>query len=268
MEQAQNYFVDVDRLTAFLRTLSAAQTVEEKTAKPEYYPRLGVEDISADGASVEVGLFWSNQNKHILFGNAQGEYRYARVADQPTAWLIDADLNFSLDASGLVSFGVSQYHGDRGAKNQTSSTSDGEVNQLLFVVRMASIKQMMCRKAVNSNIASYCKLRSVQHLFNLDFDQVRPASNSETDAVTTFQLSDGARVVFSRVSANKEDDSERRCELVQDSVTIDRQGQTTVLSATQAEALRKATEGWEFKLSGYKADQIVQRMEDLLSAVE
>ncbi|MBT5031694.1 MAG: DUF4340 domain-containing protein [Proteobacteria bacterium] len=264
LEQAQNYFVDVDRLTVFLRTIAAAQTVEEKTAKPEYYPRLGVEDIVADGASVEVGLFWSNQNNRILFGNAQGEYRYARVADQPTAWLIDADLDFSLDVRNwLASELVNIMETD--VLEVSIEHSDGES---ITVVRgedgayqtddVPEGRELKYSAIVNSFGTA---------LFNLDFDQVRPASNSEADAVTTFQLSDSVRVVFSRVLANKEDDNEDAANWFRIQLAST-EGQTTVLSATEIEALRKATEGWEFKLSDYKADQIVQRMEDLLSAEE
>ena len=266
LEQAQNYFVDADRLTAFLRTISAAQTVEEKTAKPEYYPRLGVEDVSADGASVEVGLFWSNQNSHILFGNARGEYRYARVADQPTAWLIDADLDISLDASDwlaskLVNIMEAEVRkiGIRHHDGEAINIVRGEDGE--YQTDVPEGRELKYASIVNSFGTA---------LSNLGFDQVQPASTNETNAVTTFELSDGYRVVFSRVSAETlgdEGEGEEEADWFRIQLPSTDQ-QTTVLSAAQIETLRLAVEGWEFQFLDFKADQIVRRMEDLLSAVE
>jgi len=264
LQQAHNYFVDIDRLTVFLRAISTAQTVEEKTAKPEYYSRLGVDDVSPDGASVEVGLFWADQQIQILFGNTQGSYRFARVSDQPSSWLIDTDSdlssNLSLDATDwLVSelinimetevLEVNIEHSDsesitlvRGEDGEYSTDDIPEGRELSYATILNSFGGA---------------------LFRLDFDQVRSASDYEVNAVTTFHLSDGTRIAFTRVPDGEEEDVNWFGIAI-----LPTEEQTTVLSAVQMAALEKAVEGWEFQFPAYKADQIVQRMEDLLSAVE
>ena len=51
VEELDGYPADWSRLQALLSDLAQMETLEAKTANPEYYPRLSVEDVTAEGAA-------------------------------------------------------------------------------------------------------------------------------------------------------------------------------------------------------------------------
>ena len=51
VRELDDYPVDWNSLRALLASLAEAEVVEAKTSKPEYYPRLGVEAVTEDGAN-------------------------------------------------------------------------------------------------------------------------------------------------------------------------------------------------------------------------
>lgn len=85
---------NVPQLRELLLHLSRARLLEEKTSNPEYYNRLGVEDIdSADAGGVLIE-FEGVDVAPVIIGNSEvaREAVYARRADEATSWL----------ASGLI----------------------------------------------------------------------------------------------------------------------------------------------------------------------
>ena len=79
VEQMGGYHADWSKLQALLVTLAKARVIEAKTDKPEYYARLGVEDVSAnDAGSVLVSVSIGDQVTGILIGHQakgrQGQY--------------------------------------------------------------------------------------------------------------------------------------------------------------------------------------------------
>ena len=72
------YRADWSKLRKLLVDLAQAKVVETKTDKPEYYARLGVEDVAlADAGSVLLRLHYGDHHPAILVGH-QAEGRPGR----------------------------------------------------------------------------------------------------------------------------------------------------------------------------------------------
>ncbi len=86
------YPADTGAVRALLLSLAEARIVEPKTARPELYARLGLEDVSAaDAASVEVRVGAAgNELAALVVGNAAGDDRYVRRLDDPRAARVTA----------------------------------------------------------------------------------------------------------------------------------------------------------------------------------
>jgi hypothetical protein len=269
LQQAENYLVDTGRLAEFLRTIAAAETIEEKTSKAEYYARLGVEEVSSEGNTTEVVLDWGGGNAAILFGDTQGSYRYARHVDQPTAWLVDADVNLSLDISAWLNtelididagdvLDVNIMHSD--GESVSIIRGDGAGYRLADLPEGRTLKYTSILDPI------------VSLLSGLNFDQVRAQvvdSEQEAklaDTTTTVKLSDDTNIVFSRFVETFVETEEEVSWFRSEIMPSDQP--STVLSAAELEAFRRAVEGWEFQFAKFKADQFVQTLENLLAPQE
>jgi Domain of unknown function (DUF4340) len=95
--EREGYPADVGKLRKNLVALAEASILEEKTANPGNYERLGVQDIDKDSAKgVAVSLAAANrQLPTLIIGNADGtKYRYVRRAGAAQSFLIDRDPDF------------------------------------------------------------------------------------------------------------------------------------------------------------------------------
>lgn len=90
---------DFERFRENLRALSEARRVERKTAIPEMYPRLGVEDVSApeaDGYLLELTYGDTHPPDRFIVGNRAGAGMvYMRTAGEEQSWMVSADFDLS-----------------------------------------------------------------------------------------------------------------------------------------------------------------------------
>lgn len=96
VEQMGGYRADWPKLQKLLAALARARVVEPKTDKPEYYARLGVEDISSpDAGGVLVRLGIGDQLTGILIGHAAEGRRgqYVRLQDSRASALVDQEFD-------------------------------------------------------------------------------------------------------------------------------------------------------------------------------
>jgi len=94
VEQMGGYRADWPKLQKLLAALAQAKVVEPKTDKPEYYARLGVEDISnPDAGGVLVRLGIGDQLTGVLIGHpAEGRRgQYVRLQDSTASALVDQE---------------------------------------------------------------------------------------------------------------------------------------------------------------------------------
>lgn len=90
---------DFERFRDNLRALSEARRVERKTAIPEMYPRLGVEDVSApeaDGFLLELTYGDKHAPDRFIVGNRAGAGMvYMRTVGEEQSWMVSADFDLS-----------------------------------------------------------------------------------------------------------------------------------------------------------------------------
>ncbi|MDH3531616.1 MAG: DUF4340 domain-containing protein, partial [Gammaproteobacteria bacterium] len=85
-----DYPADVGKLRQLIIALADASIVEEKTSNPEQYEKLGVDDPAEGGDGARVFAGGEGFSYEVILGDsAQRDFRYARLPDQATSYLID-----------------------------------------------------------------------------------------------------------------------------------------------------------------------------------
>lgn len=95
VEELQGYPVDWSRLRQLLADLAQAKVVEQKTDNPDYYARLGVEDLEQEGASgVLLELGFEGESVSLMVGKDAGSRKgqYVRLTGSPRSVLVDREL--------------------------------------------------------------------------------------------------------------------------------------------------------------------------------
>lgn len=115
MPSRDGWPVDLARLRALLLGLAQAERVEAKTANPELYPRLGVEDVSEGGGSGALVELVAGDTRHaVIVGNPRsGDGHYVRVADQAQSWLVDRALEVERDPTDWLQQELTQVDAQR-----------------------------------------------------------------------------------------------------------------------------------------------------------
>jgi len=96
------YPADIGKIRDNLISLANATIVEEKTADPTRYARLGVEAITDENATgVELMIVGHNEPYRIIIGKTgvRGDQAYARKPDDAVSLLIAAALNLGTEAT-------------------------------------------------------------------------------------------------------------------------------------------------------------------------
>lgn len=105
VQEFSGYGADIDVLRSVLGGLAQARVLEPKTDNPDYYARLGVEDVSAeDAAGVRLDLASDAANWSVIIGNeapARGGH-YLRMADAAGSLLVDFTGDVPDNAAGWV----------------------------------------------------------------------------------------------------------------------------------------------------------------------
>ena len=94
--ERSGYAADVAKVREFLLKLADATLLEAKTALPESYARLGVQDIAAkDAPGVEVSIGGLGEPLKLIVGNFNGrggEGTFVRRAGEAQSWLAKGNL--------------------------------------------------------------------------------------------------------------------------------------------------------------------------------
>ncbi len=93
--ERNGYPVDSGKLRSLLLALTQARRIEAKTANPELYERLAVEDVTAAGAKgVALLIEGGGPPTRLIVGqnNPRGSGTYVRVEGEATSWLVDRNI--------------------------------------------------------------------------------------------------------------------------------------------------------------------------------
>ena len=97
--QRDGYEADFAKVFELLRALAELEKSEARTSNPEWYARLGVQDVGATDASGRRLDFPLNELPSLIVGQVDpsGQGSYARIQDQAESWLADRVIELPLD---------------------------------------------------------------------------------------------------------------------------------------------------------------------------
>jgi hypothetical protein len=270
------YVANAAKLRQALTAIAEARILEQKTANPELYARLGVEDLTAaNAAGVSVALTAAGRElPTIILGNAEGsKYRYARLAGEAQSYLIDRNPDVPRAAAQWLDSLIVDVRGDR-VREVTITHGDGEV------VRLSKASPELANFEVAGVPAgrelSYPGVANVigNALRELNLEDVEPAS-APADKPTTVEFRTFDGLVVHITGSKNSDTSWITLEASVDAAqatpppaAAEGAAATAPAADPNAEAARINAKvgGWRYKIAGYQYDQMTRRMADLLKA--
>jgi hypothetical protein len=285
------YPADVGKLRQGLQALAEAKILEQKTANPELYSHLGVEDVSGDkAAGIALTLTAKgNQLPTVIIGNPDGsKHRFVRRGGEAQSYLIDRNPDFARSVGQWLDAQIVDVRSDRIA-SITITQPDGQV------LRVSKPN----KDAANYDVADLPKGRELLYpgvanvignsLRELNLEDVEPASASPPakPTVVEFHTFDGLVV---RAEGEKRGDAS----WVSFAASVDPAQVTRAAAAAtpappaqgagapadepkpvtpppaapdpaaEAARINDKVGPWRYKIATFQYDQMTRRMADLL----
>ena len=259
VDARDDYPADFEKLAGLVTSLANARIVEQKTSNPDNYNQLGVDAPASGGSGTGVMLSGDDFAYDVIVGKqAQRTYRYARVADVATSYLIDQDLDLSPSpddwlVNDIVDIGsdrvrrVSIQHGD-GETMTIEKTSRDDTSY--GVVDIPDGRELSYA-SVGNGIAGA--------LARLSFDEVRKAQSIESSTTTSFETWDGLRVVTTVAPEEDATWLSFSAEAVPAETDEDDKD-----PASEADEINARLGAWQYRIADYKKNLFVWRWEDIL----
>jgi hypothetical protein len=284
--EASGYRADWTRLKILLSGLSQAEVIEEKTANPEYYPRLGVENVSLpDAGGVMVEFSDDSGLPALIIGkSAQGrDGQYVRLRDSAQSALIDRRLDVSVERSDWLDRDVIDIsnaevvevvitHPDGESIKALKFSADDENFQLQEIPDGQEIKSEWNVNSLAGNLAL------------LSLDSVAPDSGFDWSGSIRFRLltADGLLLETDLLAVESASEAEIAEESVESEYWVRLKAglYTTALhsgveevddtsgAGSRAEAINNRVSGWAYRISRQKFDSMSKRKDDLLKPVD
>jgi hypothetical protein len=204
------YAADTGALRDLLIAIAEARKIEQKTSNSEYYDRLGLlPPDEEDSTGILVETAGEGAAVALILGDSvQGEYRYARIADEAQSWLIDRNPNLPDDPAGWLVAGIVDIPASR-IQSVTITHEDGETIRLHkesedaanFALEEIPEGREPSYPSVGNSIASA--------IDGLSLEDVRPAdqareSGQATTATTVYTTFDGLQLTIDSTTADDE----------------------------------------------------------------
>ena len=276
-----DYPADVSRIRAALTALSQARILEQKTANPVYYDRLGVEPVeTADAGSTLLAIDAGQGDRiAVLLGNEEGQsYRYARLADDTQSYLIDRNPDLPATAANWLDTELLDIETGR-IREVTVEHADGQTVRVFkdaasaanFALENMPPDRELLYTGVTDTMAGALR--------TLRFEDVRAATPGEMpSSVTTYRTYDGLVIRALAFTSEALDDTWIAFEAAgdpaaaappEDPADTAPPGDSGTVRDPQAEAasLAERLGSWQYRLPSHKVEQITRRTEDLLKAL-
>ncbi|MYJ95469.1 MAG: DUF4340 domain-containing protein [Proteobacteria bacterium] len=261
--EKDGYAADVEKVRQTLISLAEARIVEPKTANPDFYDRLGVEDVEdAAAGGVAVMLAGSDTPVNVIVGNTEGTSQvYIRGADQAQSFLVDRNPDVGNETTDWLTTEILAIPGTRMARVAVTHP-DGEV----VTVSKADSEQS------NFDVEEIPPGREVQYasvanvmgnvLSNLNLQDVEPrTATDEPVTVTEFVTFDGLVITAESVEREDEPWVAFRAEYRPPAEESEADGADVTAEALD---LDQRLSPWRFRIASYQFDQMTRRLDDLL----
>lgn len=285
LQQMAGYHADWGKLQTLLAAVAQARVVAVKTDKPEYYNRLGVEDVSNDSAtSVLLNISIGGQTSAVLIGHqAQGTHgQYVRVQNQAASAEIDRRLDVATQLLSWVDSAIIDVNASEVAEVEIIHPQGERV--LVMRISADQTDFDLARLPAGREIRSSWAVNSLGSVLTfLDMESVRPAGDSNWDDAVRMRLLmfSGVEIMVDLIEADDlyllrlkagHPAAEVINEQPSDSDVSDEQ-QAIEKRATEDIAARVASinqkvNGWVYAISERKYQSMASKPEDLLKPLE
>lgn len=263
------YVANAGKLRQALTSLGEAHLLEQKTANPELYGRLGVEDVTAPNAA-GISVAFSAPGRElatIILGNAEGaKFRYARRVGEMQSYLVDRNPDVPRAAAQWVDSVIIDVRSER-VREVAITHPDGDD------VRISKTGPELANFEVatvpNGRELSYPGVANVigNALRELNLEDVEPAGTAPAEPQTTaeYRTFDGLVVKVTGIERNEES-------WITLEASVDPAATPPASPAPAADVNAEAARinakvgGWRYKIAGFQYDQMTRRMADLLKA--
>jgi Domain of unknown function (DUF4340) len=304
VDERDGYSADAKKVGALLIALSETKIVEEKTANPDFYSRLGVEPIDTPEATgLELTLVEGDSRSSVVIGNTYGSSeRYARIADHDQSVLVDHNPDVPRDAKDWVQKQIISVASKRiqrvritHADGEELVLSKGSPNETNFTVEDIPEGRELQYAGIG-NVTG-----TVLQDLNLDDVARQGEAAAKPDVVSRFSTFDGLIVTVSATAAEGEDpwltfsaefDPEQAAAYAPSpaadqpdagAADADTKNADTAPSdaakpdaeksaaekpdiAAEAAAINARVSGWKYRIPSYQYSQLARRMDNLLKA--
>ena len=259
------YPVAMTRLRPVLAALAQAQVIEEKTANPAYFGRLGVQDLDTPGATGQLLSLYAGDAEQwsVLVGDEaqRRDGRYLRRPDQAQSLLSDFDAALPKERLGWVDRRVVDLPAAQLAELQLQHV-DGEtltVSKLSADETDFTLQELPAGQAPRS---SWSVNGLASALAVLDFDAVVAAANFEGELLSQLRAVrfDGLTVSAELLAA--EDAYWLRLSASTPFVATEDQQRDVLEQA--AESINQRVQGWVYRIPDDKAEVMLRRLSDIL----
>jgi len=284
LAEKSGYRANMGELRELLVKLSEATLLEEKTSNPEFYERLGVENIEASDAGGVLVELEGVDVPAVIVGDQEGSRQatYVRLIAETTSWLASGDINVANDTMRWLDRQAIDINASRIAEieithadGHTLRVSKSEFGQPNFDVANIPAGRELERDNIANAIGSVLK--------GLRVDDVAPLSDSGFAGLSTtraaFRAFDG--LVINVDVAAKDDKYYAYFHAATDAAIATRylpagasedeeegpppqpQADLTAIAA-EADELNGKFSDWVYELPELKYDQLSRRLDDLL----
>jgi len=281
VEEARGYRADWNQLKILLADLAQAEIVERKTANPDYYDRLGVEDVSLPtAAGVMLEFDKATGLPAVVIGKRAGkpDGHYVRLQGTAETFLIDRSLEVPKDSQAWLESSIIHI-ADSEVVAVEIEHADGE----RVVVRKASADDenfALQDIPEGREIQSAWTVNSLANgLASLTLEEVAPDTDIDWNDATRFGVvtADGLRVdaELRALPAAGEEQADSaywirlQASLYQTALdgAVD-SSEDSAATIERAETINRRVSGWAYRIPKYKYDGMTKRMEDLLKAAD
>ena len=254
VDARDGYAADIGKLRTLIVALAEARIVEEKTANPALYNRLGVDDPENGGGGNKITVAGDGFSYDVILGNpAQGEFRYARLAGGESSYLIDRNPDLPQAAGDWLFPEVIDISADRmrrvviehdGGETITVEKSAEELTD--FGVTEVPQGRELSYATVGNGIADA--------LSRLTLDDVRRTIGGTPASTAVFETWGGLRIT---AAVSTDDDASW--------VTFSAESEA---DDEQANDINERLSGWQYRLPDYKKNLLTRRWDNLLKPVD
>jgi len=250
-----DYPADIGKIRELLLQISAARLVEQKTSNPDFHAQLGVRDPAIEGSKgTRLQIAGPDVSYDVVVGNvAQPGYRYVRKFADSQSWLIDKDPGIPGSTAEWLLKDIVDINSAE-VRSVVISHADGV--QIRISKDAADASDFVVENIPDGRELSYATVANgiAGALSGLQLDDVRQGDVLQAPAVsTTFETFAGVRVV---VRTTGEDDE----------TWITLAASSGDDADGNAASINERALGWQFRIAGYKANQLTRQWDDLLKA--